>query len=98
MCTNPLSSFNYRTRYALNIKGLPYKTEWLCFSEIAPKMKELGLKQHPSSIGATGIASIGYTVPTIVDPDNGQVINESFAIAVVSGSHQHRFTAGVENH
>ncbi|KZV67489.1 hypothetical protein PENSPDRAFT_51142 [Peniophora sp. CONT] len=65
--------------YALNIKGLPYKTEWLSFSEIEPKMKELGLGPHPSSIGAKGIASIAYSVPTIID--NGKILTESFAIA-----------------
>ncbi|VDB86248.1 unnamed protein product [Peniophora sp. CBMAI 1063] len=71
-----------KTRYALNIKGLPYKTEWLCFSQVAPKMKELGLGPHPSSIGAKGIASIAYSVPTIVDPNNaGHIQTESFAIA-----------------
>ncbi|KZV67488.1 hypothetical protein PENSPDRAFT_754899 [Peniophora sp. CONT] len=73
------SANTLKTRYALNIKGLSYKTEWLSFSQIEPKMKALGLGPHPSSIGAKGIASIPYSVPTIID--NGSIVTESFAIA-----------------
>ncbi|KZV76636.1 hypothetical protein PENSPDRAFT_679986 [Peniophora sp. CONT] len=70
-CWSPNS---WKTRFALNIKGLKYKTEWLGFAAVEPKMKELGLGPH-----ATG--AIKYTVPTIYDPKTKKVITESFAIA-----------------
>ncbi|VDB92556.1 unnamed protein product [Peniophora sp. CBMAI 1063] len=60
-------------RYALNIKGLPYKTEWLSFTGVEPKMKELGL-------AAQG-GPLLYTIPTIYDPNNDKIVTESFAIA-----------------
>ncbi|KZV62797.1 hypothetical protein PENSPDRAFT_692199 [Peniophora sp. CONT] len=64
-----------KTRLALNIKGIPYTTEWLKFAEIAPKMQSLGLE--PVQPG-----SIAYTLPTIVDPSSpSKAITESFAIA-----------------
>ncbi|VDB86227.1 unnamed protein product [Peniophora sp. CBMAI 1063] len=63
-----------KTRYALNIKRLPYRTEWVRLSGVEAKMKPLGLK--PSQPGP-----MPYTLPTIMDTSTGQVINDSFAIA-----------------
>ncbi|VDB92522.1 unnamed protein product [Peniophora sp. CBMAI 1063] len=71
---NCWSPNNWKTRYALNIKGLKYKTEWLGFAAVEPKMKELGLGAHASG-------AIKYTVPTIYDPKTKKVVTESFEIA-----------------
>lgn len=60
--------------YALNIKGIPYKTEWLSFTEVEPKMKELGILPNSGYL-------MHYTVPTIYDPNTKRVVTESFAIA-----------------
>ncbi|KZV76634.1 hypothetical protein PENSPDRAFT_747516 [Peniophora sp. CONT] len=64
---------NWKTRFALNIKGLRYKTEWLSFTAVEPKMKELGVGPQPGPLK--------YTLPTIYDPKTKKVITESFAIA-----------------
>ncbi|VDB92616.1 unnamed protein product [Peniophora sp. CBMAI 1063] len=63
----------WKTRYALNLKGLKFKTKWLSFAAIEPKMKELGVAPHATTIK--------YTVPTIYDPKTKKVVTESFAIA-----------------
>ncbi|KZV76637.1 hypothetical protein PENSPDRAFT_679987 [Peniophora sp. CONT] len=64
-----------KTRLALNIKGLQFKTEWLSFVAIGPKMKELGV---PPRADAEGLK---YTIPTIYDPNTGKTVTESLAIA-----------------
>ncbi|VDB86225.1 unnamed protein product [Peniophora sp. CBMAI 1063] len=67
-----------KTRLALNIKGLSYKTEWLKFAEIAPKLESLGLV--PTQPGP-----IAYTLPPIINSSSSsprkKVIADSFAIA-----------------
>ncbi|KZV62796.1 hypothetical protein PENSPDRAFT_617458 [Peniophora sp. CONT] len=60
--------------FALNIKGLPYRTEWVKFADVEPKMKSLG-------VGPSQPGPIAYTIPTIVDPSTQAVVNDSFAIA-----------------
>ncbi|KZV62795.1 hypothetical protein PENSPDRAFT_657840 [Peniophora sp. CONT] len=63
-----------KTRFALNIKGLPYRTEWVKFADVGPKMKSLG-------VGPPQPGPIPYTIPTIVDPSTQALVNDSFAIA-----------------
>ncbi|CAD6569057.1 MAG: hypothetical protein ASARMPREDX12_002045 [Alectoria sarmentosa] len=48
----------WKTRLVLNLKGIPYKTEWLEYPDIAPTLKPLGIP--PSEPPATA-----YTSPTI---------------------------------
>ena len=57
-------------RFSLNIKGLPYKTEWLSFLEI-PKVLEAN---------GTPKTDEGYTLPAIVDPNTGKAIQDSIPI------------------
>jgi len=60
-------------RYALNYKGLPYKTVWLEFHEIESAAKKVGAK-------ATRTKPNGdpwYTVPFIHDQSTGVVISDS---------------------
>ncbi|KZV68109.1 hypothetical protein PENSPDRAFT_582946, partial [Peniophora sp. CONT] len=59
--------------YALNIKGLSFKTEWLSFAEVGPKMKALGLAPQEGFLQ--------YTIPTIYDPNTDKLATDSFAIA-----------------
>ncbi|CAF9921931.1 MAG: hypothetical protein ALECFALPRED_001977 [Alectoria fallacina] len=48
----------WKTRLVLNLKGIPYKTEWLEYPDIAPTLKQLNIP--PSEPPATA-----YTSPTI---------------------------------
>ncbi|KAI9258967.1 hypothetical protein BDA99DRAFT_514632 [Phascolomyces articulosus] len=59
-----------KTRFALNYKGIPYKTVWLKFPEVRQEIPKLTKsKAHP-------------TVPIIVDIRNGnKVVQESWEIA-----------------
>ncbi|TDL20311.1 hypothetical protein BD410DRAFT_791099 [Rickenella mellea] len=66
----------YKTRMALNYKGLEYKTEWVEYPDIGPLAKKIGAL--PTSIGATREL---YTVPIIHDHATGKVASDSFAIA-----------------
>jgi len=63
----------WKTRLALAIKGLPFKTEWVDWSAIPATMQALGV--------APNAGKVKYTVPTIVDPATQRAITESFAIA-----------------
>ncbi|KAJ7644272.1 hypothetical protein FB45DRAFT_897415 [Roridomyces roridus] len=64
-------------RYALNLKGLAYKTIWVEFSEIADTLKAIGAE--PSMIRKDG--SPFYSIPVIQDPDTGTTVSESLRIA-----------------
>ncbi|TFK84411.1 hypothetical protein K466DRAFT_588954 [Polyporus arcularius HHB13444] len=66
-----------KTRFSLNYKGLPFKTVWVEYPDIARTCKELG-------IGPTGTWPDGspmYTLPAIHDPSTGTSIANSTAIA-----------------
>ncbi|RXW24364.1 hypothetical protein EST38_g1484 [Candolleomyces aberdarensis] len=72
----------WRARFSLNYKGLPYKTQWIEYPEIAPV-----LKSH--NIGPTKYFPDGspyYSVPAILDIDDktGEIkaaLAESYDIA-----------------
>jgi glutathione S-transferase len=57
------------------MKGLPYKTHWLNFTDIKPEWKKLGLAERPAG------SLIPYTVPSIYDPNTKRLVNDSTAIA-----------------
>ncbi|CAE6510249.1 unnamed protein product [Rhizoctonia solani] len=70
----------YKTRMCLNLKGLPYRVEYMLLSEVEHKLKELG-------VGPTSDTFPHYTLPVIADPSsdpdgNPTYVAESFAIAV----------------
>lgn len=65
-------------RYALNYKGVPYKTVWLDYLEIEPLCKKIGAK--PTETKADGVTPF-YTLPVIHDQSTGAVVSDSFAIA-----------------
>lgn len=71
---NGWSPNTWKVRYALNIKGLPYKTVWVEYPDIAAVSREIGAK--PTSPGG----AIEYTLPAIKDPNNDVVISDSIDI------------------
>ncbi|KAF8717695.1 Glutathione S-transferase, N-terminal domain, partial [Rhizoctonia solani] len=71
----------YKTRLTLNYKRIPYRVEYLSYPDIAPKLKELGVRTTDPA------PFIAYTLPMIADPSsdpNGKptYVVESFDIAV----------------
>ncbi|EXJ86590.1 hypothetical protein A1O3_03543 [Capronia epimyces CBS 606.96] len=64
----------WKTRLALNFKGLPYKTEFVEYPDLGPLLEKAGVPPN-----ATGIK---YTLPTIRLPD-GRYVMESRKIADV---------------
>ncbi|KAI0351132.1 hypothetical protein OH77DRAFT_1430153 [Trametes cingulata] len=66
----------WKTRYTLNIKGIPYKTIWVEYPDIQPLMKKIGaLPPHTNEDG-----SPLYTLPAIYDPNTKTALAESNAI------------------
>ncbi|CAE6422998.1 unnamed protein product [Rhizoctonia solani] len=71
----------YKTRLTLNYKRLPYRVEYVSYPDIAPKLKELGVRAtNPTSF-------ITYTLPMIADPSSDPTgkptyVVDSFDIAV----------------
>ncbi|KAK5716222.1 hypothetical protein LTR17_016564 [Elasticomyces elasticus] len=64
----------WKTRAALNYKGIPYDTEWVEYPDVAPKFKALGIPANPEG------AFADYTCPCIRLPD-GTFIMDSNPIA-----------------
>lgn len=65
------------TRLSLNLKGIPYKTIWVEYPDIAKVCKEIGAA--PTGINDDG--DIYYTLPVIYDPATKSAISDSRAIA-----------------
>jgi len=64
-------------RYALNFKGLAYKTVWVEYPDIADVCKQIGAEH--SMIRKNG--NPYYSLPVIQDPKTNAVISESLRIA-----------------
>ncbi|KAJ3533355.1 hypothetical protein NMY22_g7363 [Coprinellus aureogranulatus] len=56
----------WKTRFSLNYKGLPYKTEWLEYPEIALVLQKHGIPPYKLKPDGTP----HYTVPAILDVDD----------------------------
>ena len=67
------------SRFVLNYKGIPYRTVWVEYPDIARTCQELGV--DPTSTKADG--SPQYTLPMIYDPSTKIALAESAAIALV---------------
>ncbi|KAF8527802.1 hypothetical protein JB92DRAFT_2865298 [Gautieria morchelliformis] len=73
----------WKARYALNYKGVPYKTVWLEYPEIEPTMRSIGAAPTRKKPDGSPL----YTLPVIVDPSRTApsggptVVSESFHIA-----------------
>ncbi|KAJ7146362.1 hypothetical protein C8R44DRAFT_757257 [Mycena epipterygia] len=63
-----------KTRYALNFKGIPYKTVFLEYLEIEPLCKKIGAKP-------TTDKEPYYTLPVIYDPSTDTAVSDSIDIA-----------------
>ncbi|KAF9564185.1 hypothetical protein CPC08DRAFT_705525 [Agrocybe pediades] len=68
----------WKTRYCLNFKQLPYRTEWVEYPDIELKSKELGVRR-PSLRRPNGAQA--YTLPVIRDSNTGTSVADSFKIA-----------------
>jgi glutathione S-transferase len=74
---NGWSPNTWKARYALNFKGIPYKTEWIEYPDIEAHCKKLGIL--PTSKNPDG--SPHYTLPAIHDPSTGIYVSDSMLIA-----------------
>ncbi|KAF8205923.1 hypothetical protein K438DRAFT_1715096 [Mycena galopus ATCC 62051] len=67
----------WKTRYALNFKGLPYKTVWVEYPDIEARCKEIGAAPTRNKPDGRPM----YTLPVIHDLSTGAVISDSSNIA-----------------
>jgi len=74
--TYPAALITNIFRYALNIKGLPYRTIWVDYCDIQAEMAKLGAKTSSERFGRPV-----YTLPTIYDPNTGSTVSEPWFIA-----------------
>ncbi|OJJ42408.1 hypothetical protein ASPZODRAFT_170197 [Penicilliopsis zonata CBS 506.65] len=68
----------WKARYALNFKGIPYRTEWVDMLEIPDVRRRLEVpaaRKHRDG-------SDYYTLPVLVDNTTGTKVGDSFDIAV----------------
>ena len=63
---------------ALIHKGLPFKTEWIEYPDICPRMREMGAE--PTGKWESGAPL--YTLPVIKDDATGKVVSDSWKIAL----------------
>lgn len=65
----------WKTRLALNFKGIPYETQWVEYPDVAPLLKSFGLAPQEGKIAP-------YTIPTVRFPqDGGKHVMNSEAIS-----------------
>lgn len=75
---NCFSPNPWKSRFALNFKGVPYSTSWIALPDIA-KVRE-SLKVPACRKFADG--KDFYTLPIIEDPATGSLVGDSFDIAL----------------
>lgn len=68
----------WKTRLALNFKGLAYSTSWVPLPDVAKVRRGLGLPACRKFADGTDF----FTLPIIADPATGSVVGDSFDIAV----------------
>ncbi|KAK5168170.1 uncharacterized protein LTR77_006738 [Saxophila tyrrhenica] len=71
----------WKARMALNYKGIPYRTEWTEYPDLAPTFKELGIA--PNEEGST----FEYSSPAVRLPD-GSYVMDSRKIALALDIYQ----------
>ncbi|KAI0720558.1 hypothetical protein C8T65DRAFT_633537 [Cerioporus squamosus] len=67
----------WKTRYCLNIKGIPHRTAWVEFPDIAALCANIGAP--PSATTRDGKPM--YTLPVIYDPNTTTTVSDSAEIA-----------------
>jgi len=70
------SENTWKTRFILNMKGLPYKTVWVEYPDIAPLCQKIGAEPTRKRNGKPL-----YTLPVIHDPTTGASVSDSLKIA-----------------
>lgn len=68
----------WKARYALNFKGVPYKTEWVQMPDITKVRKGLGASACRKFADGTDY----YTLPVLKDSTTGAIVGDSFDIAL----------------
>lgn len=63
-------------RFALNIKGIPYKTEWVDYPDIAALYVKLGIPDSEKHADGTPY----YSLPVLSDPSTGTILYDSATI------------------
>ncbi|KAK0481195.1 glutathione S-transferase [Armillaria luteobubalina] len=74
---NAWSPNTWKVRYALNYKGIPYRTEWVEYPDIEGLYKTFGI---PASATKKDRVTPYYTLPLLRDLSTGAIISESAAI------------------
>ncbi|KAF9464054.1 hypothetical protein BDZ94DRAFT_1257437 [Collybia nuda] len=74
---NAWSPNTCKTRYSLNFKGIPYKTEWVEYPDIEAVCRKLGIVTAYKKEDGTPL----YTLPAIYDPSTGTALADSILIA-----------------
>jgi glutathione S-transferase len=73
-----ISPFTTIVRYALNYRGLEFKTEWRSYTDLETVAKAVGAKPTGERNGAPK-----YTVPFIVDETSGTPVAISDSMAII---------------
>lgn len=77
----PLRTFApnpWKTRFALNFKRLPYRTQWVDMPDISSLRQKLGVPANRTLPDGTPY----HTLPVIQDTASGELIGDSFEIAL----------------
>lgn len=77
----PLRTFApnpWKTRLALNLKGLPYRTEWISMPDIPAARQRLNLPATRTLPDGTPY----HTLPALHDPTTATLLGDSFEIAL----------------
>ncbi|KAK0220558.1 hypothetical protein IW262DRAFT_1436350 [Armillaria fumosa] len=76
--TTPGTMITWRTRYALNLKNLPFQVVDVELPDVEALAKKIGAA--PTSTKSDGVSPF-YTIPIIQDDSTGAVVSDSIAIA-----------------
>ncbi|KAK0464829.1 hypothetical protein IW261DRAFT_1523680 [Armillaria novae-zelandiae] len=75
---SPGTMITWRSRYALNLKNLPYRTVYVELPDVEALAKKIGAS--PTSTKPDGVSPF-YTIPIIQDDSTGAVVSNSATIA-----------------
>lgn len=68
----------WKSRYALNFKGVPYSTSWVELPDISKVRQAVGAPASRKFANGTDY----YTLPMLTDPTTNSIVGDSFDIAV----------------
>ncbi|USW53099.1 Putative glutathione S-transferase, Thioredoxin-like superfamily [Septoria linicola] len=67
----------WKTRLALNYKGIPYKTRWVQMPDITAVREQLGVPANRTHADGTPY----HTLPVVEDHSTGKIVGDTFEIA-----------------